>query len=273
MRLAICITMLLVLPAAGPARADLSPLRISTSLGVPSLQSVETDSTGLIRAESTRVVPADSPTDARTGRATARRIDEDSLDVRIFRVLNGSIRNGVFDLLMPVVTDFRRSRIVVILVWAALVIFGGQKGRWAGLMIILLVAASDQLSSQVVKPLVERMRPCEVLGSVHLWYGPEGWIVTPPEAVGGFKSSFSFPSSHAANITSSMLFLALAYRRWAALPIAVMILVSFSRIYIGVHWPSDVLAGMVLGAALAAAAYLVFRRISFDGKKPVVNGA
>ncbi len=198
--------------------------------------------------------------------------DEGSLDVRAFRLLNGSIRNGLFDFLMPIVTDFRRSRVVVVLVWAALVIFGGQKGRWAGLMIILLVVASDQLSSHVIKPLVERMRPCEVLGNVHFWYGPEGWIMTPPDVVGGFKSSFSFPSSHAANITSSMLFLALAYRRWAALPIAVMILVSFSRIYIGVHWASDVLAGMALGAALAAAAYLVFRRISFDKNKPVENG-
>ena len=157
----------------------------------------------------------------------------------------------------------------MILVWAALVILGGAKGRWAGLMIILLVAASDQLSSQLIKPLVERMRPCEVLGSVHFWYGPEGWIVTPPEAVGGFKSSFSFPSSHAANITSSMLFLALAYRRWAALPLVVMLLVSFSRIYIGVHWPSDVVAGMALGAALALIAYLAFRRISLDRKKSV----
>jgi len=238
MRIFICITLLLVVSTAILA-------------GIDSHDSVQVDTAGVTR----------------------RIVDEDSLDVRIFRVLNGSLRNGLFDFLMPIVTDFRRSRIVVVLVWAALVIFGGQKGRWAGLMIILLVAASDQLSSHVIKPLVERMRPCEVLGSVHFWYGPEGWIVTPPEAVGGFKGSFSFPSSHAANITSSMLFLALAYRRWAALPIVVMILVSFSRIYIGVHWPSDVAAGMALGAALAAAAYLVFRRISFNGKKSVENGA
>ncbi len=264
-RPAICITVLLLAAAAVPAGADLSPAQSSNSLGVPSLQGLGPDSLELIRAESTAVVPADSAASGGPERGAA--LDEGSLDVRLFRILNGSIKNGLFDFLMPIVTDFRRSRVIVILVWAALVILGGTKGRWAGLMIILLVAASDQLSSQLIKPLVERMRPCEVLGSVHFWYGPEGWIVTPPEAVGGFKSSFSFPSSHAANITSSMLFLALAYRRWAALPLAVMLLVSFSRIYIGVHWPSDVLAGMALGAALALIAYLVFRRISFDRKK------
>ncbi len=236
MRIFICITLLLVVSTAILA-------------GTGSYDSVRVDTAG-----------------------AARRIaDEDSLDVRLFRFLNGSIKNGAFDFLMPVVTDFRRSRVIVILVWAALVILGGTKGRWAGLVIILLVAASDQASSHLIKPLVERMRPCEVLGNVHFWYGPEGWIVTPQEVVGGFKTSFSFPSSHAANITSSMLFLALAYRRWAALPVIVMILVSFSRIYIGVHWPSDVAAGMALGAALALPAYLLFRRISFEKKKAEEN--
>jgi undecaprenyl-diphosphatase len=187
---------------------------------------------------------------------------EDSPDVRLFRYMNGALRNPVFDAIMPIATDFRRSRVVVILVWAALVIFGGGKGRWAALMLIPIIAASDQISSHLIKQLVERLRPCEVLGSVHFWHGPEGWIVTPPLPVGGFKTSFSFPSSHAANITSSMIFLALVYRRWMAIPIAVMTIVSFSRIYIGVHWPSDVAVGMALGAALALPAYLIFKRFS-----------
>ena len=208
---------------------------------------------------------------AETTEVAQRAADENSLDVRIFRFLNDSIKNRLFDFLMPVVTDFRRSRIIVILVWAALIILGGQKGRWAGLMLILLVAAADQFSSSLIKPLVERMRPCEVLGNINLWYGQEGWIVTPYEVVGGYKTSFSFPSSHAANITSSMLFLALAYRRWKILPITVMILVSFSRIYVGVHWPSDVAAGMALGALLAVCAYLAFRHITIEKKKPEEN--
>jgi undecaprenyl-diphosphatase len=272
MRFAIGITLLLAVTAAVPAGADLSPVRSSSSLGTPSLQALKADSMELIRAESAGIARDDSMTGGRTGStAAAQAPGEGSLDVRLFRLLNGSIRNGLFDFLMPIVTDFRRSRILVILVWAALVILGGTKGRWAGLMIILLVAASDQASSHLIKPLVERMRPCEVLGNVHFWYGPEGWIVTPQEAVGGFKTSFSFPSSHAANITSSMLFLALAYRRWAVLPLVAMILVSFSRIYIGVHWPSDVAVGMGLGAALALPAYLFFRRISFEKKKAEEN--
>jgi undecaprenyl-diphosphatase len=183
-----------------------------------------------------------------------------SSDVALFRFLNESIANPAFDTIMPFVTDFNNWRIVVILIWSALVIFGKTRGRWAALMLIPIIVASDQLSSSVIKPLIERMRPCEVLGGVHLWYGHEGWITTPAEVTRSYKSSFSFPSSHAANMTASMLFLGLVYRRWLAPLLAVALLVSFSRIYTGVHWPSDAAAGIVLGALIAWPAYLLFKR-------------
>ncbi len=183
-----------------------------------------------------------------------------SLDVRVFRRLNGSIANPVFDGIMPLASDFDKSRIGVIVIWSALVIFGKARGRWAALMLIPIIVASDQLTSSVIKPLVERMRPCEVLGTVHLWYGAQGWITTPAEVTRSYKASFSFPSSHAANITASMLFLGLVYRRWLAPLLAVALIVSFSRIYIGVHWPSDVAAGMALGAGIACLAYKLFKR-------------
>jgi undecaprenyl-diphosphatase len=57
-----------------------------------------------------------------------------------------------------------------------------------------------------------------------------------------------------------MLFLGLVFRPWLVPLLAVAILVSYSRIYTGVHWPSDVLAGMLVGAAIAALAYLLFKR-------------
>jgi undecaprenyl-diphosphatase len=198
---------------------------------------------------------------------------EDLMEVRIFRVLNGKAANPVFDWLMPIVTDFRRSRIVLILVWAVLVLAGGNRGRWAALMLIPLVAATDQLSASVLKPLVGRMRPVEVLGSVHFWYGPEGWITTPAEVIRSYKSSFSFPSSHATNITGAMLFLGLTFRKalWPLLLVALT--VSYSRVYIGVHWTSDIIAGMAIGALLGWLAWIAFKKLLDDRRSDDEDGA
>lgn len=196
-----------------------------------------------------------------TACAYAAAPDETSIEVQVFRILNRDAANPVLDFMMPIITDLERWRIVLLLVWSALVLFGGKRGRWAALMLIPLVAASDQISSHLLKPLVQRMRPCEVLGSVHLWYGPEGWLTTPASVVRSYKSSFSFPSSHAANITASMLFLGLVYRRWLAPLLVIALAVSYSRIYIGVHWPSDAVAGIALGALLAWPGYIVYKKI------------
>jgi undecaprenyl-diphosphatase len=185
-----------------------------------------------------------------------------ALDVRVFRFLNGAIANPVLDVVMPAVTDFKKWRWLAVAVWLALAILGGAKGRWAALALIPLVAASDQLTSGVIKPLVSRLRPCEVLGNVHLWREGTRWIWTPAQAMGGFKTSFGFPSSHAANFTASMLFLSLVYRRWVPyVCLSFAGLISLSRIYVGVHWPSDVLVGIAVGTALGWLAYFVFIRL------------
>jgi undecaprenyl-diphosphatase len=193
--------------------------------------------------------------------------DPSSLDVRAFRILNGDAENPVFDAAMPFLTDFDKWRIGIILIWCGLVLFGGARGRWAALMLIPIIAASDQLSSSVMKPIFERLRPCELIGGVHLWLEDGGWMTTPAEVTRSYKNSFSFPSSHATNITASMLFLGLVWRRWLAPLLAVALLVSYSRIYTGVHWPSDVLAGMLVGAAIAALAYLLFKRFHHEASR------
>jgi undecaprenyl-diphosphatase len=198
--------------------------------------------------------------------------DSTSLNVKIFRLLNGAARNRVFDAVMPLASDFAKWRYVVILIWCALVMFGKTKGRWAALMLIPIIAASDQLASSVMKPVFSTLRPCELIGNVHLWLDNQGWITTPAEVTRSYKNSLAFPSSHAANITASMLFLGLAYRRWLAPLLAVALLVSYSRIYTGVHWPSDVLGGMLVGAVIAVLAYALFKRFPEWGRRTGTDG-
>ena len=195
-----------------------------------------------------------------------------TLEIKTFRLLNSGIINPALDRIMPLVTDFRRWKFFVIFVWSALVLFGGTRGRWVALVLIVFIVSSDQLTSHLIKPLVSRTRPCDILGRVHLWYGSEGWITTPAHVTQSYKSSFSFPSGHSANITPSMLFLGLVYRRFLVAFLTLAALVALSRIYIGVHWPLDVAAGVSIGAVLGWLAYIIYRMLPWVNQAETTEG-
>nr|WP_277752057.1 phosphatase PAP2 family protein [Corynebacterium silvaticum] len=76
----------------------------------------------------------------------------------------------------------------------------------------------------------------------------------------------SFPSGHATTAFAAAMVLALLCRRWWVLTVwIVAAAVGLSRLYVGVHWPSDVLAGALLGAAIAAATFAVMRKVAAEG--------
>lgn len=105
---------------------------------------------------------------------------------------------------------------------------------WFLLLLALAVGVTDGLVSNTLKHAIGRVRPCAALENVHLLVGCSG--------------SGSMPSSHAANwFAMAMVAFLFHQRSWRVmLPLAVA--VSFSRVYNGVHYPSDVLAGAILGA-------------------------
>ena len=97
-----------------------------------------------------------------------------SIDITLFRFLNGSLSNPVFDVLMPFLTDLNKQRVVLVLVAALLLwmlIRGGYRVRLAAILLIITVIVSDQMSSSFVKYWFIRQRPCHVLYNVHLLVG------------------------------------------------------------------------------------------------------
>jgi len=169
------------------------------------------------------------------------------LDLHLFRVINGDLSNAVFDSLMPFITDPGPFIIPLTLIGVGLVVWGGWKGRLLVVMALLLLVVSNAVSEQL-KQLFQRPRPCLALETVRL-------------LVGCSKTNFSFPSSHASNITAQALLFAFFYRPIAVPLFLVVAGVGYSRVYVGVHYPLDVVGGILVGLACGAVFIFLTREV------------
>ncbi len=170
-----------------------------------------------------------------------------SIDVWLYHFVNQSWSNPFFDRLMPFVSDSPWFGCILFCIFLCMVFQGGARGRICALMMILSLAVGNWLVGDMVKHAVGRVRPFHVVPGAILRVG--------------MGDSYSFPSSHAANWFSVTMVMLIYYRRtvWVMLPLAA--LVGLSRIYNGVHYPSDVLAGALLGSGYTVAVIIIFDRL------------
>ena len=169
------------------------------------------------------------------------------LDASLFTFFNQSIANGLFDVVMPFVTDIKQFYPVYILVLLFIFWKGGSKGRWCVLLMLVAAAIADPVSSRLIKESVGRERPCRTLEEVRLLVH-----------CGGGKS---FPSTHAVNNFAGFIVFAWFFRRYAWAWLLLASTVSFSRIYVGVHYPFDVIGGALIGMAIGAIVILLFEMV------------
>jgi len=162
-----------------------------------------------------------------------------ALDITVFRFINLSLSNPLFDKLMPFASDTPFFAPILLVIFILLIWKGGVRGRICALMLILGLCVGDWVFCSTFKNAIGRLRPFNDIADTITRVGR--------------GQSFSMPSSHAANWFSATMVAFIFYRRsiWFMLPLAVI--VSFSRVYNGVHYPSDVLVGAILGAGYGAA--------------------
>lgn len=161
----------------------------------------------------------------------------ESLDTGLFALINRGGQNSFFDWFMPFMTDLKNFTYVLILV-GVLVLWRERKAGLVFLVFIgLTLAITDPFSSRVLKEWIGRIRPCQVLPGVRL--------------LTECNTSYSFPSSHAVNIFAAAYFLSQPFSKLTPLIFGIAALVAYSRVYIGVHYPLDVIGGAAIGLFIA----------------------
>ncbi|MEI8032864.1 MAG: phosphatase PAP2 family protein [Chlorobiaceae bacterium] len=175
-------------------------------------------------------------------------------DVWLFQLVNLRLVHPAADDLMVFLTRGSLSWPILFIAALFIIMRKGREGVQIVLLALLAVGLSDFIASGIFKPLVHRSRPCFSLEHVRL-------LITQVH-------SYSFASSHAANSAAVATTAWIFFHRGPAIEklfSGLMILyamgVAYSRVYVGVHYPGDVLAGIVIGIFSAALSYLVFSYI------------
>jgi len=182
-----------------------------------------------------------------------------TFDTTLFYKINQDWKNGVFDLCMPVISDINYILIPIAFFWLLLILKKNVKTRTIALVIFAVIATSDIVSARVVKPFFQRPRPYNVMPGVN--YYKQAWRVTPAKVAATNSTNYSMPSSHATNIFAAAVYLSWFFPGFAWFNLLLALLVSYSRPYLGMHYPLDVVAGGVIGSTIGILYALLTEKI------------
>ena len=175
------------------------------------------------------------------------------MDVAGFYLINRSFRNEFFDSLMPFITDKWNFAVPLGLLLLFVLLFRPKRDRILAVSAIAVILLADA-TAYFLKDVFHRIRPCHVLQQVYLLRGA---VCT---------NSYSFPSNHATNMFAIAAFFSYNYRKLAVPSYLAAALVGYSRIYLGAHYPADVMAGLLFGALLGFPAAIMAERLTRLGQ-------
>ena len=153
--------------------------------------------------------------------------------MQVLDFIQNNIRNEFLDAVMPAITSLGNGGIIWIAI--ALIFITIKKYRPAGFAILAALLMHLLICNIMLKPLIARIRPCDINTAVEL-------LIPRPK-------DYSFPSGHTAASFAASTVILYTDKRMGVVAVIMAAAIAFSRLYLYVHYPSDVLAGAVIGVA------------------------
>ena len=178
----------------------------------------------------------------------------ENMDKLILLWANGHYTDAL-DTFMTIFTHrFAWIPLYIAIAYAVVKTLGWQRGLVYILAVAAAIVCADQLCGSVIRPAVGRLRPTN----------PDNPLSEMIHIVNGYRGGrYGMPSCHAANTAAFLTIITLRFRhRWLTAILAIWMLGQcYSRMYLGVHYPSDLLVGATLGTLCSVAVFFAYRII------------
>lgn len=168
-----------------------------------------------------------------------------SLDWNVLNWIQENLHCDFLDVFMSKFTLLGEMGIIWIAIAIGLLI--SKKHKKAGLLVLIGLLLGVIIGNGILKNLVMRSRPC--------------WINTDFNLLIANPKDYSFPSGHALSSTIAATVITLYRKKWGIIVIPIAALMAFSRLYLYVHFPTDILGGIVMGIIIGCVTYFCGNKI------------